>query len=97
MFPELSSSVEAQAEGAERTVMSNTFIHPSYPLPSVASLQYRSSLNLSNNASIYHLRIKKSGAIRLFKIIELIIEEVPFSPASPLPPSLEKDRRRRLP
>jgi hypothetical protein len=69
------NSVEAQSEGADRKALSDAFIYRPYPLPSVASLRCRSSLDLSTNdvATVYFLRIAKSGATRPFRFITSII------------------------
>lgn len=74
MLPAL-NSVEAQTEHADRTAKSGAFIHRSYPLPSAASLRYRSNQDLSTNdvATKYHLWIAKSGATRLSRTIISII------------------------
>jgi len=60
--------VEAQMEGAGRTVTSIAFIHRSYPLPSTASSQCRSGLDLSAGdvATVYHLHTARSENVLVY-------------------------------
>ena len=91
--------MEAQTEGADRTVTPIAFIHRSCPLPSTAFSRCRSSLNLSGDvATVYHLRFAKLGAVSLSRIISSIIPSAKkislftcafasaFSRAGPSPP-----------
>ncbi len=60
------NGVEAQTEGADRTVTSIVFIHRSYPVASTASSRHRSSLDQLTKIVVIvcHLHVVKSGAIR---------------------------------